>query len=245
MRRRRLGILSCTAAFGLATGASAAQLNVGAGSSLDLGTGNLDLGCADLVVEGTLDAGTGVIDWAEDVSIGGTLNGGSAILYVTGDWNNSSTFNAELSSVRFVDGCDLSSLSATVSGDSSFFDLDMTTSTGKLIAFAAGSTTTVTDYLTLAGAPGNRLQIRSTVDGSEAYLDLQGGQSVTLVEVKDIHAIGNEIEYGPDSSSLGNTDGWVFVGIPVPTLGPVAFALLAALLMTASAFAIRRRVFAG
>jgi hypothetical protein len=219
---------------------------VGAGSSLDLGTGSLDLGCADLVVEGTLEAGTGVIDWAQDVSIGGTLNGESAILYVTGDWNNSSTFDAGRSSVRFVDGCGLSSSSATVSGNSSFFDLDMTTSTGKLIAFAAGSTTTVTNYLTLAGAPGNRLQIRSTVDGSEAYLDVQGSGGGDFVDVDDNDATaGNPILLGPNSVTGSNTPGWDYAPlVPALNLAGLVVLVLAVLWGGRRALAIRRSSFA-
>ena len=104
-----------------------------------------------------------------------------------------------------ADGCGRSS--ATIAGDTAFFDLELTTSTGKSVFFGAGSTTTVVNDLTLAGASGNRLQILSTVNGSEAFLDLSGGQSVSHVEVQDNHAIGNPIGLGPDSESLGNSDG--------------------------------------
>lgn len=237
MRRRRRGLLSGVVVFGLATATSAAHLTVGAGSTVDLGDGSLDLGCANLAVEGTLAAGTGVIDWAEDVSIGGTLNGESATLYVTGDWNNSGTFNAGSSSVRFVDGCGLSS--ATISGDSTFFDLEMTTSTGKLVAFEAGSTTTVTDLLTLAGAEANLLTIRSTVDGSEAYLDLQGSQTNDFVDVKDNHAIGNPIPPGPNSVKGPNTPGWA--NIVLPTLSAGALALLTLSILWAGRWGLRAR----
>ena len=246
MRLRQLRAIGLAAAVCLGAGlASAAEVSVGAGSSFSLGSGLLDLGCADLAVGGTLSGGTGTLDQARDVSIqgGGTLNGDAATLYVTGDWSNSGTFSAGTSTVNFVDGCGRSS--ATISGDSSFFELDVTTSSGKLVAFEKGSTTTVTDYLTLAGAPGQLLQIRSTLDGDEAYLDLQGGQSVAFVEVKDNHATGDPIEYGPDSSSLGNTDGWVLLGIPVPVLGASGLVLLAALMMGASALALQRRGAAG
>ena len=246
MRLRRLAGIGLAAALGLgASLASAAEVSVGAGSSFSLGSSLLDLGCADLVVVGgTLHGSTGTLDQARDVSIlNGTLNGDSATLNVTGDWTNSGIFNAGTSAVNFVDGCGRSS--ATVSGNSSFFDLDVTTSSGKLVAFTAGSTTTVTDSLALGGASGQRLQIRSTLDGSEAYLDLQGSQSVAFVEVKDNHAVGNEIYYGSDSSSLGNTDGWVLLGIPVPALGASGLVLLAGLLMAASAVALQRRGAAG
>ena len=44
-------------------------MTVGSGSSLDLGTGSLDLGCAALTVGGTLSAGTVGFDAARDVTI--------------------------------------------------------------------------------------------------------------------------------------------------------------------------------
>ncbi len=239
--RRRLGLLSAVVVFGLTSSSSAAQLNVAAGSSLDLGTGSLDLGCADLVVAGTLAAGTGVIDWAEDVSInsGGTLNGESASLYVTGDWSNSGSFNAGSSSVRFADGCGLSS--ATISGSSTFFDLEMTTSMGKLVAFEAGATTTVTDLLALMGALGNLLAIRSTVDGSEAYLNLQGSHSANFVDVQDNHATGSPITLGANSVKGTNTSGWIDLTAAIPTLSQWGLITFGMLLLSAMALALRRR----
>ena len=48
-------VLACVVA--LSTAASAAEFAVGAGASVDLGTGALALGCSDLTVTGTLSAG--------------------------------------------------------------------------------------------------------------------------------------------------------------------------------------------
>ena len=95
----RLSVLAAAAAaawLGVAPAAGAAEFAVGSGSSLDLGTGRLGLGCADLTVGGTLSAGTIGLDAARDVSIGasGVVNGESATLEVAGDWNNAGTFNA-------------------------------------------------------------------------------------------------------------------------------------------------------
>ncbi len=87
--RRTLTVVGA-AVLTLATGASAAQLTVGSGSSVDLGTGSLDLGCADLTVTGTLSAGTAGFSQARDVTIDptGLVNGNSATLAVAGDWDN-------------------------------------------------------------------------------------------------------------------------------------------------------------
>ena len=62
--------------FGVAAGlvmlaslANAAGFTVGSGASVDLGTGSLDLGCADLTVAGTLAGGSVGFDQARDVTI--------------------------------------------------------------------------------------------------------------------------------------------------------------------------------
>ena len=68
MRRAALATV-VAAVLVFATGASAAQLTVGSGASVDLGTGSLDLGCADLTVGGTLSAGTSGFTQARDVTI--------------------------------------------------------------------------------------------------------------------------------------------------------------------------------
>ena len=231
MKRWKLGNFSAAAIFWFTTVASAAQLTVGAGSSVDLGTGSLDLGCADLVVAGTLTAGTHGVAQARDVTIdpSGVLSGESATLEVTGDWGNAGAFNAGTSTVQLVDGCGLSS--AVITGDSTFYELAMTTSTGKLYSFAAGSTQTVTQSLSIVGAAGNLLAIRSTVDGEAAFIDLQGSASTDYVDVKDNHAIGNVIPLGATSVNSGNTlKWWVF---PIPALPVAGVALLIVGLMWA------------
>jgi hypothetical protein len=96
MRRRTLAALAALSALSLAAPAPAAQVTVGSGASLALGTGSLDLGCADLTVAGTLSAGTAGFSQARDVTIDptGLVNGNSATLTVAGDWDNVGSFNA-------------------------------------------------------------------------------------------------------------------------------------------------------
>ena len=143
--RRGSGVAAMAAAFlTLATGASAGELTVGSGASVDLGTGSLDLGCADLTVAGTLSVGTSGFAQARDVTVdpAGVLNGNSATLQVAGDWDNAGTFNAGTSTVQLVDGCGLAS--AVIAGDTTFANLDMTTTSGFLYSFISGTTQTVT-----------------------------------------------------------------------------------------------------
>ncbi len=88
-------------------------------------------GCSDRTVAGTLSAGTEGFSAARDVTIepAGVLNANSATLEIAGDWDNTGTFNAGTSSVNFVDGCGVSL--ATISGETSFSTLTITTATGK------------------------------------------------------------------------------------------------------------------
>lgn len=240
-RTALLGALILAVATTSGVAAVANEVIVAAGGVLDLGTGSLGLDCADLTVAGTLSAGTVGFDSARDVTIAptGVLNGNSAVLEVAGEWDDAGTFNAGTSAVRFVDGCGL--LSAVIAGDTTFATLDLTTTTGKLYRFTAGSTQIVTQLLTLAGAVGNRLRLRSTLDGSEAFLNLQGAHSASFVDVADNHAIGNPIALGPDSIKGSNTPGWqLAAAVPaLSTAGRTALAL--ALLWIAREVALYRR----
>ena len=224
-----------------ATGASAAQLVVGTGASFDLGTGSLDLGCADLTVTGTLMAGSQGVDQARDVSIdpGGTLNAESATLEVTGDWSNSGTFSAGTSNVNFVDGC--SRTMAEITGSTTFFDLAITTQTGKQYQLEAGATQTMQSITLTGGGIDDRVLIRSTVGGVKAFLDLQGSHKTRFVDVDDVGAVGNPITLPfPPNSLIGpNSTGMGFLSIP--TLSTWGVTALGLLLLTAMFLTIRRR----
>ena len=227
MRRAALATV-VAAVLVFATGASAAQLTVGSGASVDLGTGSLDLGCADLTVGGTLSAGTVGFDQARDVTIdpSGLVNGNSATLEVAGDWDNAGSFNAGTSTVQMVDGCGL--LSAVITGDTTFANLDMTTTMGKEYQFTAGSTQTVTQFISLVGTAGNLLRLRSTTDCVKAFIDNQSGSFGDFVDVDCIGVMTNPIFLGPNSVIGPNSQGMGFLFmVMVPALGVLGLALLA------------------
>ena len=113
----------------VATPSAAGVLTVGSGASVDLDTGSLDLGCADLSIAGTFSAGTVGFQQARDVTVetGGVLNGESATLEYTGVWDPSAgTFNAGTSDVSCVDGC--GQTSCTLLGSTTFSSLSANTS---------------------------------------------------------------------------------------------------------------------
>jgi hypothetical protein len=227
---KRSLLAAAAGVLGLALPALAANVSIGTGSTVDLGTGSLALGCADLDVTGTLTAGTVGFTGARDVAINpsGVVNGNSATLSLSGDWDNAGTFNAGSSTVQMVDGCALAS--GVVTGNTSFANLSISTTTAKQVSFAAGSTQSMTG-LSLHGTAGNRLVIRSTVNGSPAFFNLNGTSSVDQIDVADIDAqAGNDIPIGHNSVKGPNTLGWIF-GVPVPMLAPLALGVLALLLL--------------
>jgi hypothetical protein len=236
----RPAALAAAAFLALATPASAANLTVGTGVTVDLGTSFLDTGEGDLDVAGTLSAGTAGFD-ARHVSIqpGGVLNGGSALMQVCGDWSNSGAFNAGTSTVAFVDGCGVTS--STLTGGNTFHDLSLITATGKQVNFPTGAMfQTVEGTLTLGGAPGNLLKLRSTVEGSLALLDLEAPASGNYVDVKDLFAIDQPITLGAGSVISGNVAG-ITLAIPIPALGLLGLGALGASLYFSGHRTLSRR----
>lgn len=231
MRCTRIALAVAIVAIGPAVSASAGNVTVGAGSALDLGTGSLALGCADLEVSGSFSAGSVGVTAGRDITIHptGTLNGDSALLSLTGNWNNAGTFNAGTSTVQMADGCALSS--GVVSGDNSFANLSISTTTARQVSFTAGSTQAITGGLTLLGSAGNRLKVRSTVNGNAAFFNASGTSIVSFVDVQDNDSQGgNAIPVPPNSLKGPNTPGWLD-DIAAPLLAPLGLALLALLLL--------------
>jgi len=221
-----LALALCTAAAvllaltgpGAATPASASGLSVGAGSTVQLGDALLALGCNDLHIEPA-----------------GMLQAQASTIQLAGNWDNRGTFDPGTGTVRVEDGCSVPEMS-DVGGSNTFFDLVVTTSTGKKVRFQAGGTQTILDHLTLMGAPGNLLMIRSTMPGEQAFLNLAqtGSQQIDYVDVADNGATGRLLAPGPaathHSIDSGNTTGWFFTfagAVPVVSgLGLAALVLL-------------------
>lgn len=227
------------AVLGIASSASAGTVMVGSGAAVDLGTGSVALGCADLDVAGTLAAGSVGFTGGRDVTIlpSGVVDGGTATLELSGDWDNGGTFVPGTSTVRIVDGCSL--LSGMIRGKSSFHALEIESASGRQVTFEAGTTQQVTGAFSVVGVDGNRLKIRSSQDGVAAYLDVTGASSASYVDVQDNDATpGNPIPLDSGSVKGPNTPGWQLSAV-VPLLPPLALGLLALGLVVSGRRALR------
>lgn len=228
-----------------------ADLVVPANSLANLGSGTVDLECTDLIVAGTLQLASGSIVNVRHVTIqaGGTLDGGSGILTLGGNWTNAGQFIPGTSLVRFRDLCSLAS--ATITGNTNFSTASFVTASGKNYVFAAGSTQVINDLLEIAGTTALPIQFRSSAAGQVAFINLlaSGVQQIQHVGVTDVWATGQWLAPTlTNEGGGGNANRWFggsipipVVGTPIPTLSDGLEIVLAALLAATGAWLARRR----
>lgn len=218
------------------TGAAHAQsVVIGAGSTWTANDGRHDLGCADLTNHGILSLGTAPFHAVRHFSNTSFASATAATLDIGGNWSNTGTFAAGNSEIRLTDDC--GAPDATIGGATTFPTLSIVTALGREIRFAAGATQTVEDALILRGQAGHLLVLRSTQDGTQAFIDLRPGatQSVQYVDVADHSATGQVIAPGPPaqffSTDSGNTTRWFdALATPAPALSGLALLLVVTLL---------------
>jgi uncharacterized repeat protein (TIGR01451 family) len=204
---------------------------LGAGLTLDVGhdltvnNGTFALS-GDASVTGTLVLAGGTVNaLSGDLTVTGVnISGGTFLapgpsgnFYVSGDFAHSAGTFTHNSGTVTLDGVSASApTDQHVSGNTTFYRLDKTVPADatqlNTVTFAAGSTQTVADYLTLTGIEGNRLQIRSSSNGVAANLSLStnAGQTIRNVDVKDNTATGLTLVARGASLNSGNTGNWVF-----------------------------------
>lgn len=191
-----------------------AQIDIGVGSTFDFGNATIDFGCSDLNVAGTASVATGSLTGLRNLAVpsGGTFNAGASQTTLGGDFADGGTFNAGSGSVRIVDAC--GGGTSQLSGNTSFFVFNASTSNGKQLILPANATQSVANSLTLAGTAGNLLQVRSSSAGQRANLALASGaaQTVSYVAARDNAATGVTIAPGTpaahNSVDGGNLLNW-------------------------------------
>jgi len=230
--------------------AAHADLVVPSGGQSTTGGGQIDLGCTDVVVGGTLLVSSGGLVNVRHLTIqtGGTVDGGSGVIQLGGNWTNQGTFSAGTGTAQFRDLCSLAS--ATIGGSTTFFNASFVSSTGKNYVFAVGTTQTIGGLLEITGTAPNPIQFRSGTPGQVAFINLvpAGAQQILHVGVTDVWATGQHLAPTlTNEGGGGNAFRWFRSSSPgadelaVPTLGDLATLALAALLAGFAIFDLRRR----
>ena len=208
MKKISLHIGMMLTAFILMSGtALGAQLTLSSNMACD----QLSIGgtvSSTLIVGGnTLDVGTGGIA----IAANGTLTSDAGSIQCAGDWSNSGTFTAGTGTVS-LDGTGKS-----LSGSTSFYNLSKTVSLADTLTFQAGSTTTVTGTLTLQGASGEVLSLRSSTPGTQWNIN-PSDPTVGFLNVQDSkNTNATAIDAGANSVDSGNNTHWSFPGAPSVT----------------------------
>jgi hypothetical protein len=215
-----------------------ADLVVPAGGSYALNGGSSDLGCTDLIVAGALSIDSGSLTGVRSVNIqsGGSITATSGTLSLSGDWSNAGTFSGGSGLVSFVDAAGCATAGGTISGNTTFSQLSFITATGKTYRIASGSLQTITQFLTIQGAPGLPLVLRGATPGQPASIALLGDQSTSNFGAADLFATGNWIAPNQTNAIAGSGVSRVFgdPNPPIPALPGVLLGVLALLLAALS-----------
>ena len=129
-----------------------AQVNVPTDAQFNLPAGSMNLACAGLNASGTYNIGASQVLNTGNVSIqpGGTVNGGSGTLQVTGHWGNSGNFIPGTSTVIFAGSCSGGTQTIDGPNTTTFYNLTLQ---AELICGQQLQYVIVTNVLTLLGGP--------------------------------------------------------------------------------------------
>ncbi len=130
------------------------------------------------------------------------VSAGNRQMNVAGNWTNTGTFNARAGTV-ILDGTN-----QTVD-DTTFFNFTHIASDDTL-TFASGETQTFTGTFDIEGTLGHSLHLRSSVDGSYAFIDPQGSRTTQYLDVKDSNNVNATTINCPTCSDSGHNVNWTF-----------------------------------
>jgi len=158
-----------------------------------------------LVDDGQFQPATNTVFADVRININGILKpDAGAYLRVKGNWINNGTFSHNSGTISF------DSTGQSIAGNSSFFNLQKTTTVPDTLTFAVGATQTIENSLTLTGTSENLLALRSDAIGQQFSLSVSSGgnQSLEYLDVKDADASAGELLTAYKSVDSGNNTNW-------------------------------------
>ena len=134
----------------------------------------------------------------------GTIQGGSSIIVLNGNWENRGTFHHGTSSVI------LNGSNQIISGNSSFYNLAKNASVEDSLYFEADTTQIIINNLTLQGKSNNLLSLRSTAVYQQWAINPQGSRTIEYIDVKDSNNVNSVMIPAPHGTDSLNNTGWNF-----------------------------------
>lgn len=138
----------------------------------------------------------------------GSLAAAASKIILGGNWNaNGGSFSPGTSTVTFGGA---STSTSTITGSTTFYTFQCVTP-GKGMNFQANSTQTVTNAFLLTGASGSLVKLRSSISGTQWYLNNVTTNTVSYANPQDSNAnAGKTIVAGTTSVDSGNNINWTF-----------------------------------
>ncbi len=212
--------LTGSATYEAATSLTASGTMTISAGTLSQGSKSLTVG-ALTVSGGTFSGGTGSLDVNGALTISsGTMTAPSGDTTVSGNFTHSGGTFSHNTGTIVLDGGD-----QTISSTTTFYSLKKTVTTARTLTFPASATQTVVGTLTLKGASGALLSLRSSTSGTRWKIDPQGDRSLQYLDVKDSQNTNATkiATSGLHVTDSGNNKGWAF-----PPKGPTDFSGTAA-----------------
>ena len=190
--------------------------------SLNLSSYNLNAGLFDVNVSGvTITFGTGTLTLSGSytttvwtANAGSVINGagsGGMIDITDATSGNTLVFAGAGKSYPTLRHRSAGSSALSITGNNTFATLDLECTTARTITSPAGGTQTITGTLTLLGAAGQLLSLRSSSTGTKWYINA-ATTSAQYCDVKDSTATGTgtPIDNSTGGVDSGNNIGWLF-----------------------------------
>ncbi|MFO0881298.1 MAG: hypothetical protein U0840_28700 [Gemmataceae bacterium] len=164
--------------------------------------------------------GTGTLGLVDDLKLAGSLSNTSGagnidatnrVLQLGGDWSWGSTGRLLSNGSSVV----MTGANQRISGNTIFFKLTKVVTSRATLTFEAGSTQTVNSILTLRGAAGAPLFLRSSQPGISWLINPRSTPLVANVDVQDSRNLNTVSVQPANSHNAGRNIGWVF---PLATL---------------------------
>jgi hypothetical protein len=150
----------------------------------------------------------------------GIFNAPSGNMTVSGDWSvTGCTFNHNSGTVL------MNGTNQEIAGSTTFNNFTKTVAAADTLTFP-GSGLQLQEFegtMTLQGAAGNLLSLRSSINGTQWRIDPQATRTISYLDVKDSHNINDTViaVEGLNITNSGNNLGWDFnAGPDISNLGP-------------------------
>jgi CheY-like chemotaxis protein len=210
-------IISAGNLSGLGTITLGGSATLEAGSTLSGFTGLVSNGIFTNNGATTNLSGFTTVDFNDDfVLTGGTFTSSNLATFA-GDFGHSGGVFSHNNGSVTLNGCD-----QTISGSTTFYNLNKITSIACDLSFTPISTQTIIGELNLKGISGNLLSLKSSIDGTQWSIDPQDTRDISYLDVKDSNNINStQIEtLGFHIIDSGDNTGWDFSIPPTPTPSP-------------------------